>query len=135
MDLNKIEKNLNPKSNVNNSESDLNENKTQESIQGINIIKSKLKETNRVNIILFFISELGFIFILGFVLLLLYIIPQYHSAKVFTSKNQIQEFNKEYTPQIFIHITDIHITLNKPKKLDGSSIFLTSLYEYKPDFF
>ena len=39
MDLNKIEKNLNPKSNVNNSETDLNENKTQESIKGINKAK------------------------------------------------------------------------------------------------
>ena len=66
---------------------------------------------------------------------MLYIIPQYHPAKEFISKTQNQGFDPTYTPQIFIHTTDIHITLNKPKNLDGSSIFFTSLYEYKPDFF
>jgi len=127
MDMNKIDKDINNISK---------EMKRQESTLDINSLDTtSLKGIDEVNIILFFISEFGFIFILGFILLLFYLIPQYHPAKVFKSKTQNKGFNSTYTPQIFIHTTDIHITLNKPKNLDGSSIFFTSLYEYKPDFF
>jgi len=135
MNMNKIDKDINSKNQFKNSENESKEIKMQESTQDINNLDNILKETNKVNIILFFISEFGFIFILGLILLLFYLIPQYHPAKVFKSKTQNQGFDSAYTPQIFIHTTDIHITLNKPKNLDGSSIFFTSLYEYKPDFF
>ena len=135
MDMKKIEKDINSKNRLKLSENESKEIKMQESSQDMNNLDNILKETYKANIILFFISEFGFIFILGFILLLLYIIPQYHPSKEFTSKTQNLGFDSTYTPQIFIHTTDIHITLNKPKNVDGSSIFLTSLYEYKPDFF
>ena len=86
------------------------------------------------NIIFFFISEFGLILILVIILFIFLISPQYHSAKTFISKIS-NPFDSDYIPKIFIHTTDIHITLNNVKKLDGSSIFLSSLYEYKPDFF
>ena len=81
------------------------------------------------------ISEFGFIFILGIIILFLYIIPEYHSSKTFTSKVTNRPFNPDYIPKIFIHTTDLHISLNRPHRLDGSSIFLNSLYEYNPDCF
>ena len=90
--------------------------------------------TFKPNILFFFISEFGFILILVIILFIFLISPQYHSAKTFISKIS-DHFDSDYIPKIFIHTTDIHITLNNVKKLDGSSIFLTSLYEYKPDFF
>ena len=74
------------------------------------------------------------ILILVIILFIFLISPQYHSAKTFISKIS-NPFDSDYIPKIFIHTTDIHITLNNVKKLDGSSIFLSSLYEYKPDFF
>jgi len=108
--------------------------KEQECSNIINIIKINNNQNNKVNTIYFFISELGLLFIFGLFLLILYLIPQYHSAKTFTSKNYIL-FNSNYIPKIFIHTTDIHISSKKQRLVDGSSIFLSSLYEYKPDFF
>lgn len=81
------------------------------------------------------ISEFGFIFILGIIIFFLYIIPEYHSSKTFTSKVTNRPFDPDYIPKIFIHTTDLHISLNRPHRLDGSSIFLNSLYEYNPDCF
>ena len=89
---------------------------------------------SKINILFFFLSEYGFILILLFILCIIYLLPQNHSAKTFTSKSS-NIFNSDYIPKIFIHISDIHITLNNRQKLDGSSIFLSSIYEYKPDFF
>ena len=89
----------------------------------------------KISTIYFLISEFGLIFVLGFILLIIYLSPQYHPAKTFTSKNSNKIFDSNYIPKIFIHTTDIHITLNKPTKLDGSQIFMTSLLEYKPDSF
>ena len=101
------------------------------------ILKGKIRPNNdnTIKIIYFFITEFGFIFILGIILLLLYLIPEYHSAKTFTSKNSNLLFNSNYNPKIFIHITDIHISKSKSQRLDGSLIFLISLIQYKPDFF
>lgn len=133
--MNQFEKDINTNNQLNILENDLKEIKIQENVHSINKIGNIPQKPHQIKIISFFLSEFGFVFILGFILLLLFIIPQYHSAKVFTSKTQNQGFDSAYTPKIFIHTTDIHITLNRPKKLDGTFIFLTSLYEYKPDFF
>lgn len=100
----------------------------------IDIIEKNNNQTNKVHTIYFFLSELSLFFIFGLFLLILYLIPQYHSAKTFTSKDSII-FNSNYIPKIFIHTTDIHISSKKQNLVDGSSIFLNSLYEYKPDFF
>ena len=110
--------------------------KIQEKIQK-NELKKEIKNEikNEIKIIYLFISEFGFIFILGLILLILYLSPQYHSAKTFTSKKTNALFDSDYTPKIFVHITDIHISLSNVKKLDGSLIFLTSLLDYKPDCF
>jgi len=87
---------------------------------------------NYIGIIQVFLSEFGFIFILGFILFIAYIIPEYHSKKIFTSKKGL-EFNQD--PIIFIHTTDIHISINRKERTDGSSIFMMSLIEYNPDLF
>ena len=84
-----------------------------------------------LNNIYFFISEFGLIFIMGLILLIIYLSPQYHSAKIFTSKNSNTIFDSNYSPKILIHTTDLHITYIKPSRLDGSTIFLASLLEYK----
>jgi hypothetical protein len=93
------------------------------------------KMTNEENIIYFFISEFGLNFIMILILLIIFISPQYHSAKTFTSKISNKIFDSNYSLKILINTTDLHITLNKPKRLDGSSIFVASLLEYKPDSF
>ena len=132
---------------MNNKETghNLNENKTKqkgniynntfESEREIITVKNQQIKDNKLKIIFFFITEFGFILLLGLILLLLFAIPEYHSAKIFTSKNSNILFDSYYDPKIFIHITDIHISQSKLQRLDGSSIFFISLIQYKPDFF
>ena len=76
------------------------------------------------------LSELGFIFVLGLIIFFAYIIPENHSKKVFTSKEKTT-FEKD--PIILLHTTDIHISIKKSERTDGSSIFMMSLCEYNPD--
>ena len=46
-------------------------------------IKNEIK--NEINKIYFFISEFGFILILGFILIIIYLSPQYHPAQYYPS--------------------------------------------------
>ena len=116
---------------------DISNNNNRKKINEMELLKLGFlqKNNNQIKTIYFFISELGFIFLLGIIILLLYVIPKYHSAKTSTSKISNELFDSNYNPIIFIHITDIHISKYKSQRLDGSSIFLISLIEYKPDFF
>ena len=82
----------------------------------------------------FFISEFAFILIMGFSILLVAVIPEYHSKKVFTSKKN-SNFGFTEEPIILIHMTDIHMSIIDMHRTDGSSILLVSLCEYKPDLF
>ena len=83
-------------------------------------------------IIQILISELGFLIIFGLVILIIYIIPEKHSKKIFYSKEK-KIFEQE--PIILIHTTDIHLSTKKMYRTDGTSIFMMSLYEYNPDLF
>ena len=93
-----------------------------------------LSKITCIGIIQFFISEFGFIFLMLFSLFLVYVIPEYHSKKVFTSK-KIPNFTFTEDPIILIHTTDLHMSITDMHRTDGSSIFLVSLCEYKPDLF
>ena len=93
------------------------------------------KTNNKINTIEFFISEFGFMIPFVLIIIILSLNPDYHSEKIFTSKISNQIFNSNYNPKIFIHVTDIHCTLIKSQRLDGSTVLLNSLYEYKPDLF
>ena len=85
---------------------------------------------NCKGIIKVILSEFGFIILLGLILLIAKLIPKYHSSKIFTSKKNLV-FNQD--PIILLHTTDIHISINKKQRTDGSSIFMMSLIEYNPD--
>jgi hypothetical protein len=87
----------------------------------MNMLKEKeLKNNdNQVKSIYFLISEYGFILILGIILFLLWVIPEYHCAKTFTSKISNEPFDSNDIPKIFIHLTDIHISQYKSNRLDG----------------
>ena len=90
------------------------------------------KKINIPKIIQIFISEIGFIIVILLVLLIVYLIPEYHPAKIITSKN-VTNFIFEQDPIIMIHTTDIHISTTRMERTDGSSIFILSLCEYNPD--
>ena len=93
------------------------------------IIQINFNYKNKIQII---ISELGFIFIFGIIILISYLIKDYHKKKIFTSKEKI-EFKED--PLILIHTTDLHFSTKRTHRTDGSSIFMMSLFEYKPDLF
>ena len=87
-----------------------------------------------IGIIQFFLSEFGLIIVIGLIMILVSVIPQYHPSKIFTSKNIPDfEFNKD--PIILIHTTDLHMSITRKARTDGSSILLMSLCEYNPDLF
>ena len=90
------------------------------------------KKINIPKIIQIFISEIGFIIVILLVLLIVYLIPEYHPAKIITSKNG-KNFVFDKDPIIMIHTTDIHISTTRMERTDGSSIFILSLCEYNPD--
>ena len=114
------------KEDKNDEESEINE----------NIAKNQINEEdfyNEIRIIPYFVSEFGLFLIILFIVLLFFIIPQYHSGKLFHSKKLNIPFDTNYIPKILFHLTDIHVSHNLPKKFNGSFTFLTSFIEYKPD--
>ena len=56
-----------------------------------------------IGIIQFFVSEFGFIIVIGLIMILVNVIPQYHSKKTFTSKN-ISDFEFSKDPIILLNI-------------------------------
>ena len=124
-------------------ESNKDKNKTQNSMNQIDdsIVNSVIhtnteevfqyqKNNNCFRIIQILLSEFGFIFLLLIIFFISYLIPQYHSPKIFTSKNNL-EFTQD--PIILIHTTDLHISVNKEERTDGSTLLMMSLCEYNPD--
>ena len=91
-----------------------------------------IQQSYKIKLLAFFISEYGFILIIIFLLLIFLCFPKYHKPKTFISKKS-NIFNSHYVPKIFLHLTDLHITLNRPNKLDGSLIFLNSILKYNAD--
>ena len=56
-----------------------------------------------------FLTEIGFIIILGIILLLVKFIPKYNSKKIFISK-KVSNYEFNQAPIIFIHITELHMS-------------------------
>jgi len=91
-------------------------------------------ELNYINIIQIIISELSFIFLMFLSLFIVYLIPEYNSEKIFTSKN-FPDFNFDKDPIILIHTTDLHISSTRNERTDGSTLLVSTLCEYNPDLF
>ena len=89
-------------------------------------------QINYKEMIQILLSELGFIITLALIILIVNIIPENHSEKIFYSRDK-RIFAQD--PIILIHTTDIHISTKKMYRTDGASIFMMSLYEYNPDLF
>ena len=85
------------------------------------------------NFYLFFLSEFGFSTIILLAVIISKYIPKYHKPKIFISKN-INNFDSNIEPTIFLHMTDLHLSKTRPSKSDGSLLFLTSILNYEPNF-
>ena len=94
---------------------------------------------NEIKIIPYFVSEFGLFFIILFfysfnndfitIILIFFLIPQYHSGKLFHSKLlNILKKQKYYFRKIFFHLTDIYVSKNLSKKCKDSLIFFNFIY-------
>ena len=96
-----------------------------------NSISNNINCTKAIQIL---ISELAFIFFMCLIMLIIYVIPEYHNAKIFNSKNgKNHKFNQD--PIILIHVTDPHVSTKSTQKIDGSTVLMMSLLKYNPDIF
>ena len=85
---------------------------------------------NCIKTVQIFITEFGFLFLILLIFLISYLIPEYHSPKIFESKQNL-EFNHD--PIILVHTTDLHISIKREGRTDSSTLFMMSLCEYNPD--
>ena len=77
-----------------------------------------------------FLSELGFIVLSIIILIILLLIPEYHTKNTYTSKEKIV-FNQD--PIILLHTTDTHINFKKNERTESTYEFMLSLIEYNPN--
>ena len=62
-----------------------------------------------------------------------FLLPYYHPPKLFFSKNPKEPWNSDYTPKIFMHIADIHISFYLGMRTNGSTDYFEDFLDYKPD--
>ena len=86
-----------------------------------------------LNIIYFFISEYAWLLIICLIVFLSFIYPYYHPPKVYYSKIPKEPWNSDYTPKIFLHMTDIHISFYLGYRTNGSTNYFEDFLKYKPD--
>ena len=91
------------------------------------------EEIYRIKIFPFFISEFGLFSIIFFINIIFFIVPKYHSAKIFNSKKSPSPFNAKSIPKILLHMTDIHVSHRNPSKTNDSITFIKELIKYEPN--
>ena len=85
------------------------------------------------NIIYFFISEYAWFLIILIIVLFGFLFPYYHPPQLFFSKIPKEPWNSDYTPKIFMHIADIHISFYLGFRTNGSTDYFEDFLDYKPD--
>ena len=85
------------------------------------------------NIVYIFISQYGWFSIIGIIIFLSFINQYYHPAQSYYSKIPKEEWNSDYTPKIFMHLADIHISFYLGYRTNGSTDYLSDFLDYNPD--
>ena len=100
-----------------------------------NISKStwKIDTFKCKNIFYFFISEYAWFLIILTIVLFGFLFPYYHPPQLFFSKFPKEPWNSDYTPKIFMHISDIHISFYLGFRTNGSTDYFSDFLDYKPD--
>ena len=102
----------------------------------IRIIQKHILDKNffsKNNVIYLFISEFAWFIITGIIILFSFIFQYYHPPKTYFSKNPKEPWNSDYTPKIFLHITDIHISFYLGYRTNGSTNYFSDFLSYDPD--
>jgi len=85
------------------------------------------------NVIFFFISEYGWFLIILLIIFFGFKFQYYHPPQTFYSKTS-KEWNSEYIPKIFMHMSDIHISFYLGYRTNGSTNYFSEFLDYNPDF-
>ena len=104
----------------------LNEKKAQKFVFEKNVFLYK-------NVIYFFLSEYGWFLIFCIIIFLSFKYQYYHPPKTYISKSPKEPWNSDYTPKIFLHMTDIHISFYLGFRTNGSTDYFSDFLKYNPD--
>ena len=85
------------------------------------------------NVFYFFISEFGWFLIICLIVFLGFKYQYYHPPKTYISKNPKEPWNSDYTPKIFLHMTDIHISFYLGYRTNSSTNYFSEFLKYYPD--
>lgn len=85
------------------------------------------------NVVYFFISEYAWFLIILIIVLLGFVFPYYHPPQTFYSKTATEPWDSDYTPKIFMHIADIHISFYLGFRTNGSTDYFSDFLDYNPD--
>lgn len=85
------------------------------------------------NVIFFFISEYAWLLVIALIIYLGFKYQYYHPAGTYYSKNSTEPWNSDYTPKIFMHLADIHISFFLGIRTNGSTDYLSEFLKYNPE--
>ena len=85
------------------------------------------------NVIYFFISEYAWFLIIGLTVFLGFKYQYYHPPKTYISKSPKETWNSNYTPKIFLHMSDIHISFFLGYRTNASTDYYSDFLNYNPD--
>ena len=80
------------------------------------------------------LSEYGWFGIIGFVVLVAFMFPRYHPAKVFTSLPVRDKWDSSKNPFMFLHATDIHLAQSEYLKIVNTRLLIHTMSFYKANF-
>ena len=89
---------------------------------------------NHIRNIPLFLSEFGWILLVGLFIASGFIFPKYHPAQTFFSKNATRPWNSEENITMFSHLTDIHVSKVETEKIINSLLVFQVMRQYNLDF-
>ena len=85
------------------------------------------------NVIFIFITSFGWFLIIFLITLLGFKYQYYHPPKIYYSLSPKVPWNSDYTPKIFLHMADIHISFFLGFRTNGSTDYYSDFLNYNPD--
>ena len=93
----------------------------------------KRKNFHCKNVIYFFISEYGWFLVICIIISISFIFPYHHPPRTYYSKTPKEPWDSEYTPKIFLHLTDIHISFYLGSRTNRSTKYFDDFLQYNPN--
>ena len=108
----------------------------QDNSLNVRIVQKHFLENNffsKRNVFYVFLSEFAWFLITGIISFFAFKYQYYHPPKTYFSKTPKEPWNSDYTPKIFLHMTDIHISFYLGYRTNGSTDYYSDFLDYNPD--